>query len=942
MTQQSRPLYLSRDNSRTVPEERLKSMLSKGTQKEKIEALWAAIKELSMGNSQPDLLLSLSMCVPATKDKRFISLFYQYLETVAVEDEEGNIKDEVLMVCNTIRGHLIHPNEYIRSKAIRSLARIRSPALFDSLREPFLSNLTSQNSISRAAIYSALRWLLRCQRTRPIFEEVLPMLRESIPGERDMLCMCEGYRTLEAVDEEGLLQVYNRMINEVLNRAVNTTNPTNTNSATNPTDIPLEVIKCLMGTAIRLSHREYLCELANIAPKTLFLEASVWLLSSSLTREEAETRANSLMALAEEYLDAHSKRKIFDAVKGAQARGLISGASLGGPLLQMATPGLAQVSPGLTQEILSFCLPLLSSSEARAALKGVVKELVGAPGKEKGPGQVHLLGLLKGLLVLHSVTDSSSVKAATGLLTGAGSTPEAAMCALEYLEAHLDGLDKANRANKKKTDLSGITNQVIKLVAESIPHIEHGKILRRALDALKKAPANCTKHIVDAVVDGVTSESGAASASKCGEEGVFPGASIASLLLALGLQVRVEERAPVLAAALKVYAVAVRNNALDEASGVALLGVAARLALITPEPLAGPAEEKKEEKVLPNMESSLPDTESSLPDKEITMTYSLPKKEKSAITQENLSSLRAVFPLVEAAPEEQEGSRVRTFLGHPQSLGVHELKNTFQMSSAVDPVYAECRVSVSHAEISLDLLLVNQMEKSLEEVELELVTSENIRVAAQPAAIPNMMARTAYTLRATLLMDDPGPGYIAGTISAGRIAGGGSNYHRQHLQEIRFTLTQMLSPKYITKEEFKQKWPLLPWENYFKVSGILCGNYNGYNGYNGCSDYSNSPPSVSVSALAKSWSTALNASVVDERLAEISHKNRTTHTTENEHLLVQNLIAGTKQGKEIYVNAVLQRETNGSISGAFRVRGEKCRLVQAYCRLIAEHLKRVS
>ena len=39
-------------------------------------------------------------------------------------DKTGNLRSEMILVCNSIRNDLLHPNEYIRGRTLRMLIRV--------------------------------------------------------------------------------------------------------------------------------------------------------------------------------------------------------------------------------------------------------------------------------------------------------------------------------------------------------------------------------------------------------------------------------------------------------------------------------------------------------------------------------------------------------------------------------------------------------------------------------------------------------------------------------------------------------------------------------------------------------------------------------------------------------------------------------------------------
>lgn len=49
------------------------------------------------------------------------------------EDQNGNLKDELYLVNNSLRNDLLHPNEYIRGRTLRLLMRVMHKGVLEPL-----------------------------------------------------------------------------------------------------------------------------------------------------------------------------------------------------------------------------------------------------------------------------------------------------------------------------------------------------------------------------------------------------------------------------------------------------------------------------------------------------------------------------------------------------------------------------------------------------------------------------------------------------------------------------------------------------------------------------------------------------------------------------------------------------------------------------------------
>lgn len=53
--------------------------------------------------------------------KKILSFYWEVIEKT---DPNGALKPEMILVCNSLRKDLLHPNEYIRGRTLKLLSRI--------------------------------------------------------------------------------------------------------------------------------------------------------------------------------------------------------------------------------------------------------------------------------------------------------------------------------------------------------------------------------------------------------------------------------------------------------------------------------------------------------------------------------------------------------------------------------------------------------------------------------------------------------------------------------------------------------------------------------------------------------------------------------------------------------------------------------------------------
>jgi coatomer subunit beta len=64
------------------------------------------------------------------------------LKMVEKVNPNGELKQEMILVCNSIRNDLLHPNEYIRGRTLRMLMRVMHIGILEPLKPSILENIT--------------------------------------------------------------------------------------------------------------------------------------------------------------------------------------------------------------------------------------------------------------------------------------------------------------------------------------------------------------------------------------------------------------------------------------------------------------------------------------------------------------------------------------------------------------------------------------------------------------------------------------------------------------------------------------------------------------------------------------------------------------------------------------------------------------------------------
>jgi coatomer subunit beta len=79
-----------------------------------------------------------------------------YWEIIEKVNSDGSLKDEMLLVCNSIRKDLLHPNEWVRGRTLRLVSRIMNRGVLEPLLSAINENLEHKHVYVRRNAVVAL------------------------------------------------------------------------------------------------------------------------------------------------------------------------------------------------------------------------------------------------------------------------------------------------------------------------------------------------------------------------------------------------------------------------------------------------------------------------------------------------------------------------------------------------------------------------------------------------------------------------------------------------------------------------------------------------------------------------------------------------------------------------------------------------------------------
>lgn len=166
-----------------------------------------------------------------------------------------------------------------------------------------------------------------------------------------------------------------------------------------------------------------------------------------------------------------------------------------------------------------------------------------------------------------------------------------------------------------------------------------------------------------------------------------------------------------------------------------------------------------------------------------------------------------------------DGSSSSSSFPHSSSTGAplaNVLATVVQLTGFSDEIYAETYVTISHADIILDILLVNQGDRMLQGVTIELATEGDLQVTEKPASLLLPPQGFAVT-KASLKVRSTNSALIYGCIS---YAASATDCRSIILTAIPMDVSEYIRAAPLSDAAFRALWPTLEWENKIVIPAI--------------------------------------------------------------------------------------------------------------------------
>ena len=142
----------------------------------------------------------------------------------------------------------------------------------------------------------------------------------------------------------------------------------------------------------------------------------------------------------------------------------------------------------------------------------------------------------------------------------------------------------------------------------------------------------------------------------------------------------------------------------------------------------------------------------------------------------------------------------------------------YQLTGYSDTIYAEAFVEIHHYDILLKILLINRTNKTLPNINCELLTQGNLKIVEKPVVV-TLRAFSTANIKASLKVSSTDRGAIYGYLTYDSASGNIPNII--NINEIQIDFLNELMPADCGQLLFKKKWVDYDWENKIVVKTTI-------------------------------------------------------------------------------------------------------------------------
>ncbi|KAI0348157.1 coatomer protein [Trametopsis cervina] len=834
----------------------LRSALQKGSDEVKLDTLRKIIISTINGNHQPALLMPVIQYVMPSKNKQLKKLLHFYWEVCPKYDENGKLKQEMILVVNAIRNDLQHPNEYIRGATLRFLQKIsREAELLEPLIPICRSCLEHRHSYVRKnavfAVYSIYSQ----------FENLIPdapeLIQTFLAAESDATCKRNAFVFLancampKAI--EYILQVFDQIpsMDELLQMSI------------------IEVIRldCKTDTTHRARYILLISELLNATSNAVKYEAATTLTSLTQNPAAVKAAASCYINLVVKESDNNAKLIVLDRLDALRSRHGHVLDSLIMDILQILTSTDLEVR----RKAIGIVLSLVSSRSVEEVVLFLKKQLQKTQEQdfEKAPEYRQLL-----IQSIHVCAVRFSEVAATvvhALMDFLGdSNNPSALDVVAFVREVVEKFPalRTTICEKLIQTLGEIKSGkvyrgvlwILGEYAETTPEVQQTfQELRKVLGELpilaseqrllddaggdeeeKKDEVKTEAAKPRVLADGTyATETAFTSAGSARLEAVKAASKppLRSLLLGGDFFTGTVLSSALTKLVLRYSELSKDPQSTNTLRAEAMLIMASVIRVGQSKFVSAPIDEDSSERIM-NCITTLSELEDKpvvhelfLKDTKSAYSKMLTAQEKKAAEKKDAETTKAVAvqvddlltfrqfskKAIDDIVDDREDLSRATGANEANEDFISNLSRISQLTGFSDPIYAEAYVKVHGFDILLDVLLVNQTANTLQNLCLDFATLGDLKLVERPSTY-TVAPHSFQSIKATIKVSSTETGVIFGSILW---EGPGMSEQCVILNDIHIDIMDYIKPAYCTEAQFRSMWTEFEWENRVNVTTTM-------------------------------------------------------------------------------------------------------------------------
>ncbi|KAF8131427.1 adaptin N terminal region-domain-containing protein [Boletus edulis] len=842
------------DTAETPSTQELRSALEKGSDEDKLDTLRRIIVATINGNPQPTLLMPVIQYIMPSKHKQLKKLLHFYWEICPKYDENGKLKQEMILVVNAIRNDLQHPNEYIRGATLRFLQKIsKDVELLEPLIPTLRANLEHRHSYVRKAAVFALYTVHREHES--LVPDAAELMQTFLAAESDATCKRNAFVFLASV---------------AMNKAVEWLRSVWDGVASMDEGLQMAVIEvarmdCMNDTTHKPRYIRCMFELLNSSSHAVKYEAATTLTTLTQNPAAVKAAASCFVNLVVKESDNNVKLIVLDRLDALRSK---HGAILDGLIMDVLQV-LSSADMEVRRKAMSIVLSMTSTRNVEEVVLFLKKQLQRTQEHDydKTPEYRQLLIQSIHVMAIKFSEIAASVVHALMDFLGDSNNPSA-LDVVAFVREVVEKFPSLRPAITEKltATLSSIkSGKVFRGVlwilgeyVEGISDIEQAMVeIRGVLGEIPILAAEIREAEGNGSADGgeedgtTTGQSGGTK-PKVLEDGTY--ATETAYTTSTPVRVSPSKSKPplralilggdfftgaVLAAALTKLVLRHDESSQDHTRANALraevmLIMTSIIRVGQSKFVTVPIDEDSNERVLSCIQTLSELREHSevndmfLRDTRVAYSKMLGAQEKRAAEKKEAESTKENIVQVDDLLNFRQFSKKSAddAINYADDLGkatgaaeVHEdfisnLSRISQLTGFSDPIYAEAYVKMHGFDILLDVLLVNQTPNTLQNLCLDFATLGDLKLVERPA-VYTIAPHGFQSIKATIKVSSTETGVIFGSILW---EGPGLAETCVILNDIHIDIMDYIKPAYCNETQFRSMWTEFEWENRVNVS----------------------------------------------------------------------------------------------------------------------------